>query len=87
MRERMTAFDVSFSMLFPKEVPSEVKAKLRARLGEVGTGLESLPADGILWDSIVQSEMRIDIGDWRFIYTVDRENNQLAVTKALHLGH
>ena len=81
----MPGFVVTFSMLFPKDVPADVKASLRSRLEEVGEGLESLPDDGMLWDSINQSEMRLDIGEWRFIYSVDREHMQLSVTKAHHL--
>lgn len=81
----MPGFRLSFPNRFD-DVPAKIKAGLRTSLEEVAASLASLPEDGLIWDSMAQSEMRLDLGEWRFIYTVDRQNELLVVKKALFLG-
>jgi mRNA-degrading endonuclease RelE of RelBE toxin-antitoxin system len=81
---RMPGFTVSLPLRLD-DVPAKIKSRLRASLEEVAASLASLPEDGLIWDSMSQSQMRLDIGDWRFIYKVDRENERLIVAEALFL--
>ncbi len=80
----MRGFRVSLPTHF-EDVPAKVKAHLRASLEEVAESLASLPKDDLIWASMAQSDMHLDIGDWRFVYAVDREQELLVVGKAYYL--
>jgi hypothetical protein len=64
-------------------VPDEIRAELRLRLHEITTTLANVPADHIVWESMRDSEVRIDVRGWHFFYRVDRKAQRVTVVRAL----
>jgi hypothetical protein len=67
-------------------VPIQLIAELRARLSEIGTRLQSVPADSRVWRTLAAGLMLLDIEGWRFQYRVDVNRRRLIVEEALYLG-
>ena len=63
-------------------VPPEVRDQLRSRLEEIARTLASLPAGSVVWDSLYESGMLLEVGGWRFQYRIDREKQQMIVQAA-----
>jgi len=67
-------------------VPPEVRDQLRSRLEETARNLASLPAGSVVWDSLYESGMLLEVGGWRFQYRIDREKQQMIVQAAQFHG-
>ena len=67
-------------------VPPEVRDQLRSRLEEIARTLASLPAGSVVWDSLYESGMLLEVGGWRFQYRIDREKQQMIVQAAQFHG-
>jgi len=73
-------YQVTFAQA--NEVPVEVRAELRLRLQEVARTLANVPADHIVWESMQDSEVQIDVRGWQFFYRVERSPERITVIRA-----
>jgi len=73
-------YQVTFAQT--NEVPVEVRAELRLRLQEVAQTLADVPADHIVWESMQDSEVQIDVRGWQFFYRVERSPARITVIRA-----
>ena len=68
------------------DMPAAVRAHLLTRLREIAIAVESLPQDGMLWQSVAVSGLMMDIKGWRFQYRLDTKDRALVVDRAVFRG-
>src|SRR2546426_4733563 len=60
--------------------PDEFRAELLLRLGELASTLASIPAHHhSVWSSPVDSDLRLDVRGWQFLYRVDPPARRITV--------
>jgi hypothetical protein len=67
-------------------VPVDIRAELRLRLLEVAATLASIPDHHIVWESLHDGEVQINVRGWQFFYRVDRKDKRVTVVRALPGG-
>jgi hypothetical protein len=78
-----------FNIEFAKpldHVPRDLLVELRKRLGEIGSSLDTMPAENEMWPSLAGSVMLLDVEGWRFQYRVDMKGRSLVVDSAIFSG-
>ena len=66
-----------------QSVPADVRGRLRWKLENISTVLETLGSDSPIMQSLAQSSLTLAVGKWRFRYEVDDRNSRLTVVQAL----
>jgi len=61
------------------EVPAVTLRELRLSLKEIGAACEAVPASSPFWTSVAQSDLILDVGSWRFAYSIDGVAKTIAV--------
>jgi hypothetical protein len=60
--------------------PDDIRAELLLRMGELASTLASIPAHHhSVWSSLVDSELRLDVRGWKFLYRVDPAARRITV--------
>ena len=73
-------FKVAFTAEFG--APDEIRAELRLRLHELASTLASIPAHHhSVWSSLVNSDLRLDVRGWQFLYRVDPTARRITVLR------
>jgi hypothetical protein len=78
-----------FNIEFAKplgHVPRDLLVELRKRLGEIGSSLDTMPAESEMWPSLADSVMLLDVEGWRFQYRVEMKSRSLVVDSAIFYG-
>jgi hypothetical protein len=53
------------------QVPAVTLHELRLSLKEIGAACEAVPPASPFWTSVAQSDLVLDVGPWRFVYSID----------------
>ena len=78
-----------FNIEFAKpldHVPRDLVVELHKRLREIGSTLETMPAESEMWPSLAGSVVLLDVEGWRFQYRVDMKGRSLVVDSAIFFG-
>jgi len=78
-----------FNIEFAKpldQVPRDLVVELHKRLREIGSTLETMPAESEMWPSLAGSVVLLDVEGWRFRYRVDMKGRSLVVDSAIFFG-
>jgi len=78
-----------FNIEFAKpldQVPRDLVVELHKRLREIGSTLETMPAESEMWPSLAGSVVLLDVEGWRFQYRVDMKGRSLVVDSAIFFG-
>ena len=78
-----------FNIEFAKpldHVPRNLLVELHERLREIGSSLETMPAESEMWPSLAGSVVLLDVEGWRFHYRVDMKGRRLVVDSAVFYG-
>ncbi len=67
-------------------VPRALLVELHKRLHEIGSSLDTMPAESEMWPSLAGSVMLLDVEGWRFHYRVDMKGRRLVVDSAVFYG-
>ena len=67
-------------------VPGDLLVELHERLREIGSSLDTMPAESEMWPSLAGSVMLLDVEGWRFQYRVDMNGRTLVVDSATFYG-
>jgi hypothetical protein len=78
-------FNIEFAKALD-HVPRDLLVELRKRLGEIGSSLDTMPAESEMWPSLAGSVMLLDVEGWRFQYRVDMKGRSLVVDSAIFYG-
>jgi hypothetical protein len=78
-------FNIEFAKALD-HVPRDLLVELRKRLGEIGSSLDTMPAESEMWPSLAGSVMLLDVEGWRFQYRVDMKGRSLVVDFAIFYG-
>ena len=78
-----------FNIEFAKpldHVPRDLLVELHKRLREIGSSLDTMPAESEMWPSLAGSVMLLDVEGWRFQYRVEMKDRSLVVDSAIFSG-
>ncbi len=78
-----------FNIEFAKpldHVPRDLLVELHKRLREIGSSLDTMPAESEMWPSLAGSVMLLDVEGWRFQYRVEMKDRSLVVCSAIFSG-
>ena len=67
-------------------VPGDLLVELHERLREIGSSLDTMPAESEMWPSLAGSVMLLDVEGWRFQYRVDMKGRSLVVDSGIFFG-
>jgi hypothetical protein len=78
-------FNIEFAKALD-HVPRDLLVELHERLREIGSSLETMPAESEMWPSLAGSVVLLDVEGWRFQYRVDMKGRSLVVHSAIFYG-
>jgi len=74
----LRVFKVTFTEGFA--APIDVRAELHLKLYEIASTIGSIPAHHhSAWSSLSESEARLDVRGWQFVYRVDPKDRRIIV--------
>jgi hypothetical protein len=61
------------------EVPADTIRELRVTLKEIGAACDGVPPISPFWTSVAGSDLILDVGAWRFFYSIDGVARKITV--------
>jgi hypothetical protein len=69
-----------------RHVPTAVLDRVRSRLREISHTLGAVSSSDSFWSSIAESPLYVDIQQWRFKYSIERDRKQFTVLEAIRVS-
>jgi hypothetical protein len=60
-------------------VPAAILRHLRVILREIGQACDAIPSTSPFWETVAAGDLIVDVGTWRFTYTMNREEKRIMV--------
>jgi hypothetical protein len=64
------------------EVPPELRARVFKILVEISETLETIPASSAFWSAVNTGNAEVNLGGWKFEYSIRRGDRRILVTEA-----
>ena len=67
-------------------MPSELRTRVFEILVEISATLESIPASSAFWSAVNTGNAELNLGGWKFEYSIRRRDRRILVTEARQLS-
>jgi len=61
------------------DVPADTRVRLLKMLEEVAASVGEIPPVSVVWGSLEDAPLQLDLHGWRFIYRVSRDQGRVVV--------